>query len=129
MIFAQLGRHERQIQSGKNFRFVPAGHEQFGIAGFDFGFEQAVFIQTQAALNRALAHHDIVFLAAGEIGEGKRKFPVTDHPQVALHAAFEKDARLRLALGGDFDDIRLRDKKFNHVRPAFSTRPANQYRR
>ena len=129
VVFTQFRRHKRQIQFGKNFRFVPARHEQFGIARFGFGFEQAVFIQPQTALNRALAHDDVVLLAAGEIGQGKRKFPVADHPQIALNAALKNDARLRFALGRDFDDVRLRDKEFNHRPPAFSTTRANQCRR
>ena len=80
MVFTQFGRDKRQIQSGENVRLLPAGHEQSGIMGFDFGLEQSVFIQPQAALNRALAHNNIVFLAAREIGQGKWEFPVADDP-------------------------------------------------
>ena len=116
VVLAQFRRDEGQIQFRKNFRLVPARHEQFRIARFLLGFEQAVFVQPQAARNRPLAHDDVVLLAAGEIRQRKRKLLVAHHAQVALDAAVQNHTRLGVAPGGDFDDPRLRDKKFNHLR-------------
>ena len=108
MVFTQFRRHVRQIERRKNLRLVRTLDQQFWIARFLLGFEQAVFVEPQAALNRALAHDDVVFLAAGEIGEGERKLRVAHDAQIALDAALEQDRRLRVALRDDFENARLR---------------------
>ena len=119
VIFTQFRRHKRQIQFRKNFRFVPARHKQLRVARLFLRFEQAVFVEPQAALNRPLAHDDVVLLAAGEIRKRKRKFLVAHHAQVALNATVHNDAGLCFTLGGDFDDARLRDKPPNYLRRPF----------
>ncbi len=73
----------------------------------DVGFEKAVFVEAQAALDGALAHDDVVLLAAGEIGQGERKFRVADHAQIRLDAARQNHAGLGLALGRHAEDARL----------------------
>ena len=129
VVFAQFRRHEWQIKRGKDLRLVLARDEQFRVARFLLGFEQAVFVEPQAALNRALAHDDVVLLAAGEIGEREWKLRVAHHAQIALDAAFENHARLRVALGDDLEDAGLRDKILDHFDRLSSTRPAGQCRR
>ena len=99
VILAQFRRHKRQVQFRKNVLLGLARHEQFRVARFLLRFEQAVFIQPQPALDRPLAHHDVVLLAAGEIRQRERKFRVAHHAQIALDAAFQNHARLGFAFG------------------------------
>ena len=119
VVLAQFRLDVRQIQLFKNFLLGLARHQQFRVARFLLRFEQAVFVQPQAALDRPLPHHDVVLLAAGEIRQRKRKFPVAHHAQIALDAAFQNHARLRFAFRRDFENSRLRNKKFNHLRRLF----------
>ena len=100
-VLAAFRRHVIQAELLENFLFRVAFDEQLRIARLLLGAEQAVFVQPQAALNRALAHDDVVLLAAGEIHQGKRKFRVGHHAQIGLNAAFEQHAGFRFALRDD----------------------------
>ena len=77
--------------------------------------EQAVLVQAQAPLDRALAHDDVVFFAAGEIHQGKREFGITHHAQIRLNAAGQKHARLRLTFGNDVEDAGLAAEKIEDL--------------
>ena len=73
VVFAQFGRDVRRGPSFcVNVVLGFAGDEQLGVAGFLLGFEEAVFVEAEAALDGALAHDDVVLLAAGEIERGRR---------------------------------------------------------
>ena len=89
------------------------------VAGFLLGLEQAVFVQAQAALDGALAHDDVVLLAAGEISKREGKLGVAHHAQIRLDAAGEDDGGLGFALGADADDARLGGECINDVRRFF----------
>ena len=62
-VFAQLRRNPGEAQRFVNFFFGRAGHALVRRPTR----EQAVFVQREAHLQRALAQRDVVFLAAGEI--------------------------------------------------------------
>ena len=98
-ILAQFRRHVGEVQRGENVLLGFAIEPQLGVARFLFAFEQAVFIEPQATFDGAAAHHDVVFLAAGEVGEGAGVFRIIHHPQVRLNAALEQHAGLGIAGG------------------------------
>jgi len=112
-VLAQFGRDVHQAKLLENLPFRLALDQQGGVARFDVGFEQAVFVEPQAALDGALAHDDVMLLAAGEIGEGEGKFRVAYHAQIRLDAALQHDTGLGIALGADADDARLRGEKLD----------------
>ena len=122
VILAQFRRNKRQIQRRKNVLLRLAGNAQLRVAGFLLGLEQPIFIQAQPARNRPLAHPNIMFFAAGEIGQRGRKLGVTHHPQITLDPPLQDDAGLRFAPGGDLEDARLGHKKGDHRRRRFGRR-------
>ena len=87
LVLAQLRRNVRKVEFLINLLFGPAGDQQFRVARLLLRLEEAVFVEAQSAFDGALAHHDIVFFASGEIGQRERKFRVADHPQIGLNAA------------------------------------------
>ena len=87
LVLAQLRGNVRKVEFLINLLFGPAGDQQFRVARLLLRLEEAVFVEPQSAFDGALAHHDIVFLAPGEIGQRERKFRVADHPQIGLNAA------------------------------------------
>src|SRR5262245_16352433 len=114
LVLTQFRRDVVQIEFCKHLLLGPARHEQLGIARFFFRLEQAVFIETQAALDRALAHDDVVLLVPGEIHQREWILGVAHHAQVGLNAAFQDYARLRFTLGADAQDTGLASEKINH---------------
>ncbi len=114
MVLAQFRRDVDQIQLRENLLLSLAGDEQLGIAGFLLGREQAVFIEPETALDGALPHRHVVLFAAGEIGQGKGKLGIANHPQVRLQSTLQNDAGLGLALGDDLDDAGLGNEEINH---------------
>ena len=101
---AQFRRDIGEVELRVNFFFGLAADEQFGIAGFLFGFEEAVFVEAEAALDGALAQDDVVLLAASEIEQGVGVFGIADDAQIRLDAAGQNDRGLGFALGGDAHD-------------------------
>src|SRR5262249_32780478 len=71
--------------------------------------------EAEAAVNRALAHDDVVLFVAGEIHEGVGKFGVADDAEVGLDAALEEDAGFGLAFGDDVEDAGLPGEEFEDV--------------
>jgi 3' terminal RNA ribose 2'-O-methyltransferase Hen1 len=111
VVFAEFGRDVNKTELMENFFFGAAGDEEGGVAGFDGGFEKAVFVQAQAAFDGALAHDNVVFLAAGEVSEGEGKFGVADDAEIGLNAAFDNDGGFGFAVGADAEDGGLFRKK------------------
>ena len=76
VIFAQFRRHKKQESNfAKMSSSVLRGTSNFRIARLYLRFEQAVYIQPQPALDRSLAHHDIMFLVAGKIHQRETGIP------------------------------------------------------
>jgi hypothetical protein len=111
VVFAQFGRDVSEVELLKNFLFSFARDEKFGIAGFLLRLEEAVFVEAQTALNGTLAHDDVVFLAAGEIGESEGKFGITHDAEVSLNAAGDDDCGLGVTFCDDVDDAGLGDEE------------------
>ena len=59
---------------------------------------EAVFVQLQAAANRAVAERDVVRLRAGEVLKRGAEALARDQTQVRLKPALEQHARLRVAV-------------------------------
>ncbi len=118
-VLAQLRLHEVESEFRINLLLAVARHEQLRIARFLLRSEQAVFIEPQAARDGALAHHDVVLLAAGEIGERERILRVAHHAQVGLNSAFQHHAGFRLAFRAHGNNSRLLREKFDDVRRLF----------
>ena len=77
---------------------------------FAFHHAQAVLIQGPAAFQGALAHGDVVLLAAGEVVQGKREVGTRHRAQVALQAIGKMHAGLGVAVRDDMSDQRMADE-------------------
>src|SRR5437868_7143345 len=119
LILADFGWDEREVEGLKNLLFGSARHQQRRVAGFLFAAKKAIFVQAQPALDRALAHDDVVLLAPGEIGKRKWKLSVTHDPQVGLNSALENDTRLGVSLGADAQHSEQLNKVVQHARRRF----------
>lgn len=106
-IFPQFGWDEVEAELLEDFGFVATGDEEFGIAGFFLGSEQAVFVESEATFDGAVTHDDVVLLAAREIHLGEGKFAVGHDAEVGLEATFQQDAGFGFAFGQDLGDTGL----------------------
>lgn len=86
-----------------DFFFGVAGDEGFGVIFFDV--EESPFGEFHAAGDAALAHGDVVFFAAGEVGEGVGELEVGDDAEVALDAVLEEHGGFGLAMVEDAADL------------------------
>ena len=111
MIFPQFGRHVGHPQLLENLTFLLASDPQGRIPGLFAASEESVLIEPQASCDGPLAHHDIVFFRAGEIGQGEREFDIRHHPQIGLDAALQNHARLGFALSQNRLHAGLLDEK------------------
>ena len=119
VVLAQFRRDVGEVELRVNFLLGLAGDKQFGVAGFLLGFEEAVFVEAEAALDGALAQDDVVFLAAGEIEQGVGIFGIADDAQIRLDAAGQNDGGLGFALSGDAHDFGRFDERFDDLRRFF----------
>ena len=123
-IFAQLRRHEIEPERAIEFRFV-ADLRDFAAALFAFFVRrffrrrEPIFVQRPAALQRAVAQDDVVFLAAGEIAERKRIFGAAHDAQIGLDAGTQPHARFRRAARDDALDQRMLHEKICDRRRLF----------
>ncbi len=72
-----------------------------GDAHVVFDPEQAVFVQLEAEIDRAVAQRDVVRLRAGEVLQRRAAAVGGDEAEVGLEAAGKQDARFRLAVAED----------------------------
>ena len=115
-VFAHLRRYGAKPELLVNLLFRAAGGQEPRVAGLFLGVEEAVLVETQAAVDCPLPQHDIVLLAPGEVEQGGRELGVAHHPEVALDAAFRQDAGLGIALGDDPQQPRLAGEPVEHPR-------------
>ena len=115
-VLAHLRRDIVQAELLEDLLLGPALDQQLRVARFLLRAEQAVFVQPQAAINRPLAHDDVVLLAAGEIHQRRGILRVADHPQVGLDAALQQHAGLGLALGQDLHNAGLAGEELDDLR-------------
>jgi len=90
-VFPELRRHEVEPERAVKFRFVADLRNLLRGPFFVFGRSffrggETVFVQRPAALQRAVAEDDVVFLAPGEIAERKGIFRAAHDPQIGLDA-------------------------------------------
>ena len=91
----------RDFRRGLLFCFR-RGHGQRG---------QAILIQGPAAFERAVAHLDVVFLAAGEVIQGEGVFGRLDHAKIALNPGVQPHTGLGRALRNNRFDQRMGGEK------------------
>ena len=115
-VLAQLRRDVGQVEFLENLLLRLAGHPQVRVARFLLRLEQAVFVEAQAAFDGALAHDDVVVLAAGEVGERERKLRVSHNAQVGLNATLQDHAGLGVALGAHAHHAGPAREKLDDVR-------------
>ena len=89
---------ERRVDEGEAQRCVQAflGLASHLVAGDDV--EEAIFVQGEPAVQRALAQGDVVRFRAREILQRRPACVRRDQPQIGLESLPQQDARLRLAL-------------------------------
>jgi hypothetical protein len=105
VVLAEFRGDELEAEAVEDFLFGMAADQELGVAGFLGGAEESVFIEAQAAGNGALAHDDVVFLAAGEVGEGEGVLGVGDHAEVGLHTVAKVNTGFGVAVAEDLDDV------------------------
>ena len=115
-VLAHLRRDIVQAELLEHLLLGPAFHQQLRVARFLLGMEQAVFVQPQPAIDRALAHDDVMLLAAGEIQQRRGILRVADHPQVGLDAALQQHAGLGFALGQHLQNAGLAGEELDDLR-------------
>src|SRR5438034_1264694 len=104
-----------QVEFLKNVFLRFARHPQLRVAGFLLRLKQAVFVEAQAAFDGALAHDDVVVLAAGEVGERERKLRVSHNAQVGLNATLQDHTGLGVAFGAHAHHAGLAREKLDDL--------------
>src|SRR5437588_9913374 len=97
-VFTQLRRNKIEIERTIQFAFVAnlwnfLGRSFLGFFRLWRKGREAVFVQRPAEFERAIAHLDIVFLAAGKIIEGERIFGAAYYAQIALNTGTNPHTR------------------------------------
>ena len=116
-VFTQLRRNKIEIERTIQFAFVAnlwnfLGRSFLACFRLRRKWGEPVFVQRPAAFERAIAHLDVVFLAAGKIIDGERIFAAAHHTQIALNAGTNPHARFCRTLGEDRLGQRMCDKRF-----------------
>ena len=85
-----------------------------GLAVLAFLLRERVFIKSPAEGQGALAHGDVVLLAAGEIVQGKRKLATGHSAQITLEPVRHMHACLGASFGNHVHHDRQSDKGLDH---------------
>ena len=116
-IFAQFGRNEVELELGVDFFFRLARDRLLVFDALDL--RQAVFVQREAHLERALAQGHVVRLRAGEILHGRPKRLRRQQAHVHLHAVAVPEADLVLSLRDHVHQPGKAEQMFDDLLPRF----------
>ena len=78
-----------------------------------FGGSEAIFVQGESLFEGAAAESDVVFLAAGEVGQSEGVFLIGHGAEIALDAVFQADRGFGGAMNEDFFGPWLFDKEIH----------------